>query len=678
MIKSSYLWLGLCGVVCNQVLAQTATYSTDSVSLHELVVTASRTETSSFNTSEAIQAIPSGNIRRLRPRSTPELLQHLPGVFLQKTNHGGGSPFIRGLTGNQTLLLLDGIRLNNATYRYGPNQYLNTVDVFSLEKVEVLRGSGAVQYGSDAMGGTIQVFSRQAPFSSKNKWRAGITGRLWSQKMEQSVRASIGYSTSKWAVTGGYTYRHFGDLVGGDTTGVQHPSGYSEQAFDVKSRVKLTQQTILTIAHNEVQQSVVPVFHKVQLENFSTNVFDPQLRRLTYARLDGKTTGKWLRQWYVVASRQQTTEGRISQKKGASIQRNERDAVLSHGFTSNVTSVWNKVWSANSGIEVYHDAVSSSSYDKNTSDGSQVQKRGLYPDASTLLNVAAFSLHSFDFKPWTITAGLRMNGYHIHMTDNNLGKVTLTPEALVWNGALQRQLGKHVKVSASYHTGFRAPNIDDLGTLGIVDFRYEIPNFNLKPEKSHQYQIGLKLQHDHLHSETYLFRNNLRDLIARIKTTDSIQGYPVYRKENIEEAYIQGLETQWVWQVIHHFSLEGHLTYTFGQNITKAEPMRRIPPLNTRLAIRWDPGQHWQLSAEWCSAAAQTRLAQGDRDDIRIPTGGTPKWSVFHVACGYNWQKLHVQLSLYNLLNRDYRLHGSGVNAVGRSLLLTLEYELFQ
>lgn len=74
------------------------------------------------------------------------------GVFVQKTTHGAGSPFVRGLTGNQTLLLIDDIRLNNSTFRYGPNQYLNTIDAFTLGRAEVLLGSGSVQYGSDALG----------------------------------------------------------------------------------------------------------------------------------------------------------------------------------------------------------------------------------------------------------------------------------------------------------------------------------------------------------------------------------------------------------------------------------------------------------------------------------------------------------------------------------------------
>ncbi len=649
------------------------TDSTKQQALSEFVVTANRAASDKFTTPEAIDVIDLKQLQRFRPRTTPEILLTMPGVFVQKTNHGGGSPFVRGLTGNQLLLLLDGIRLNNATYRYGPNQYLNTVDALSLERVEILRGSGSVQFGSDALGGTIQVFSQNIDFQEQKTWSGTILGRLWSQGMEQSGRATLGFSSKKVAAHGGFTSRNFGDLVGGDSTGVQKPSGYSEYAFDLKSKFLIGRQTTLTVAHNEVQQNHVPVYHKVQLENFKRNEFELQLRRLSYARLEGKTESKWNRQWYIIASRQQTAEGRISQKNASTTQRSERDDVETYGLTSNVSSELSDRWTVNSGLEMYHDAVGSTRRDVNLNDGTSVQKRGLYPDHSSMLNVAAFSMHEFDLQPWKLLAGIRFNGYQIRVSDEVLGNVKLTPAAFVWNAAAQRRLGKKVHVFLSYHAGFRAPNIDDLGTLGIVDFRYEVPNYTLRPERSHNVQLGFKYQNKQLRTETYLFRNELRDLIARVKTPDSIQGYPVYQKENIERAYIQGIESQWSLRVSPKFFLDGHLAYTFGQNLTKKEPVRRIPPFNARLALRFQPSQRWFTAIEWLTADAQHRLAQGDRDDNRIPLGGTPGWSVFNVQGGFDWKWLHLQLSVHNLFDQDYRLHGSGVNAVGRSVVLTAE-----
>jgi hemoglobin/transferrin/lactoferrin receptor protein len=651
-----------------------AQITADSTSLHELVVTANRDTTERFGTPAAIQALDKKHTARFQPRSTPELFQNVVGVFVQKTNHGGGSPFLRGLTGNQTLLLFDGIRLNNATYRYGPNQYLNTVDVFGLERAEVLRGSGSVQYGSDALGGTIQLFSQHADFHEKNTWHGRVVGRLWSQNMEQTTRGELGFSGKRTAFRGGFTYRHFGDLVGGDTTGLQSPTGYDERAFDLKSGFRIASQTTLTLAHNEVQQQQVPVFHKVRLEDFKINEFEPQLRRLSYARVEGQTTRPLLEHWYIIASRQQTREGRISQKNGSNIRRDERDDVQTYGLSSNVHSRFSAHWTANSGVEMYRDQVGSTRQDVNTTDGSSVQKRGLYPNNAGMLSWAVFSIHTYDLRDWKLEAGSRFNGFRIEVQDEAVGAVTLRPSAFVWNVALQRCLSTSANLFASYHSGFRAPNIDDLGTLGIVDFRYEVPNYALRPERSHNTQLGLKYQHRRLRGEAFIFRNELRDLISRVKTADSIQNYPIYQKENTERAYIQGVETQWAWAVLPHFFAECHLTYTYGQNLTRREPVRRIPPLNGRLALRFQPHERYFVLAEWLAADAQTRLAQGDRDDNRIPAGGTPGWSVLNLHGGYTWRGLQAQVTVHNLLNSDYRLHGSGVNGVGRSASLALSF----
>ncbi len=88
-------------------------------------------------------------------RTVPEALSEIPGIQVQKTNHGGGSPYLRGMTGNQILTIVDGIRLNNSTFRYGPNQYMNTVDGMAISAMDVALGTGSVQYGSDAIGGAI-------------------------------------------------------------------------------------------------------------------------------------------------------------------------------------------------------------------------------------------------------------------------------------------------------------------------------------------------------------------------------------------------------------------------------------------------------------------------------------------------------------------------------------------
>jgi outer membrane receptor protein involved in Fe transport len=228
------------------------------------------------------------------------------------------------------------------------------------------------------------------------------------------------------------------------------------------------------------------------------------------------------------------------------------------------------------------------------------------------------------------------------------------------------------------NTGFRAPNIDDLGTLGIVDFRYETPNFDLKPEYSFQYQIGYKYRGGRLRGDIYLYRNELYNLIVRSRIEgDSLEGYPVYQKENIGRAYIQGIETDWQFVLNQSWLVGGTLTYTYGQNITKDEPMRRIPPLFGRFSVEYEL-KGWWINLEWQAAGKQDRLAAGDMDDNRIPSDGTPAWNIINVNTSYKWRFLKADLSLRNLLNQDYRYHGSGINGYGRSAFLSITFNISQ
>jgi outer membrane receptor for ferrienterochelin and colicin len=137
----------------------------DTIRLEDVVVVGQREESSLFDRPEAISVLNSRQLESTSPMNMPDAMRAMPGVFMQETNHGGGSPFVRGLTGYHTLILVDGIRLNNAIFRSGPNQYLNTVDPLMIHQIEVLRGPGSVQYGTDAIGGTIYLRSRTPEFS---------------------------------------------------------------------------------------------------------------------------------------------------------------------------------------------------------------------------------------------------------------------------------------------------------------------------------------------------------------------------------------------------------------------------------------------------------------------------------------------------------------------------------
>jgi hypothetical protein len=114
-----------------------------------------RRVSSAIDDARPIDTIDRDALDRRQPNSTPDALVLSPGVYVQQTAHGQASPYIRGRTGQQVLILYDGLRLNHALFRKGPNQYLFTVDAASVERIEVVRGSASVELGADALGGAV-------------------------------------------------------------------------------------------------------------------------------------------------------------------------------------------------------------------------------------------------------------------------------------------------------------------------------------------------------------------------------------------------------------------------------------------------------------------------------------------------------------------------------------------
>jgi outer membrane cobalamin receptor len=168
----------------------------------------------------------------------------------------------------------------------------------------------SVQYGSDAIGGTIQTFSHEVATSEKPNLGSTLLTRIATQSMEQSLNGRIIYSNKRTAFRVGATWRNFGDLIGGATTGRQNPTGYQELDFDFKGKISLSPASDLTMAYQRVTQSDVPVYYKIVLENYAVNKMDPQKRDLAYLRLNQKFNSGILNSAIFTASFHHSEEGR--------------------------------------------------------------------------------------------------------------------------------------------------------------------------------------------------------------------------------------------------------------------------------------------------------------------------------------------------------------------------------
>jgi outer membrane receptor protein involved in Fe transport len=241
-------------------------------------------------------------------------------------------------------------------------------------------------------------------------------------------------------------------------------------------------------------------------------------------------------------------------------------------------------------------------------------------------------------------------------------------------------MGEHYNLIASIYSAFRAPNINDLSSFGTFSYGIEVPNPDLEPEKSLNFELGAKAKYEKISGSVFLYHSQLKNLIDRTEAQyngqDSIDGEKVYQKENIAEAFIRGIEAELQYEIVSWLSAYGNITYTYGQNETADEPMSRIPPLNGKIGLYYKCKCAFWSRLELISAGLQDRLASGDISDSRIPEGGTPGWNVLNLRTGYSWKWLDISAGLNNIFDEGYRTHGSGVDGYGRSLWLCLRVGL--
>jgi len=605
-------------------------------------------------------------------RTVPEMLSYETGVMVQKTNHGGGSPSLRGLHGNQTLMMVDGVRLNNSIFRYGPNQYLNTVDAFAVDQLDVLFGSGSIQYGSDAMGGVIAAKFHEPEFVKCNQWVPKVFFRTTTGNQEYSMRSSVDRCFGQNAITAGITMRQFGDVLAGGDLKYQRPSGYKEFDVDVKF-VHKDKLGKWVAAHQSNNQVDVPIFHRVALENYKFYNTTLQARTLTYLKRSLVFSGKLFDEIELMAGRQNQHEHREFQKNNSNLLRTERDSVNTYFFTTKFYGKLHNRWQWVLGTDFYFDKVNSARTDADVALGTLKQIRGLYPNGSTQMQNSAFGYITKTGDRGLVRLGGRYNYTQITLQTLETGNVQYQKGAFVADGAGSLKVTKKLHLYGNVGTGFRSPNIDDMGTLGIVDFRFETPQHGLLPEYSFNKELGLKYKSAKSQFNVCVFHNAMSGLISRIKAgTDSMQGYPVYQKQNVGSSLIYGAELDWKHEWGGHWVFGGGGSLIVGDNITGNEPMRRIPPAMCNAVLRYKLNGSVSFSMNIIGARAQLRLAKGDIQDNRIGPAGTPGYFTGDLRCEMNFKRATVDIAVLNLRNQRYKTHGSGIYSMGRAVQLLI------
>ena len=148
------------------------------------------------------------------PQTAADLLQSSGQVYVQKSQLGGGSPIIRGFSTNRLLIAVDGVRFNTAIFRGGNVQNIISIDPFAVARTEVILGPGSVVYGSDAVGGVMNFYTKKPKFSFKEgySFSGNSTVRYATANKEKTGHFDFNIGAKKWAFLTSVTYSDFDNL----------------------------------------------------------------------------------------------------------------------------------------------------------------------------------------------------------------------------------------------------------------------------------------------------------------------------------------------------------------------------------------------------------------------------------------------------------------------------------
>ncbi|AUC85547.1 TonB-dependent receptor [Polaribacter sp. ALD11] len=723
----------------------------ESEQLDEVVISLFKTDEKTNRIAEQIAVLNARDIQKVSPQTSADLLATIPGIKVQKSQFGGGSPVIRGMESNRVLLVVDGVRMNNAIYRKGHLQSSITVTPNMLDKTEVVFGPSSVVYGSDALGGVIHYYTKTPKLSEENEVKSQLFSRFSTVNHEITTNVTAEIRRKKWASLTSVSYSDFGDLKAGknrahgfDTWGkvffysensngnykenptvntdpnLQRNTGYNQTDVLQKFFVPLSKSTDLKVNLQYSTSSDIPRFDRLaELKKgelkFAEWFYGPQERFLASTQLLLNPNKNWIENGVITAAYQNLKESRIQRKFG-SLDRSYREETvdvfsLNGDFSISLTE--DKKRTLSYGFEFAYNDVNSNAIGKELnivngeidgfSNNFNVQSR--YPDGgSNYLSSAIYIDYRQDINSKsTLNSGIRFTNTNLNATWVDQSFIQLPESDIQANhSAVTATLGyvykpnKNWQLNSVVSSGFRSPNIDDVGRVREKSGNVTVPNINVTPEFAYNAEIGVQKYFNdkkfrfganvyYTLLDNYIQRDFVYNTDGSIKQVefDGEFGNAV-SNQNKKRAYITGFTANYLGKISDAWKTSGFITYTKGRTYDTNEPMSSIPPLFGHFEVNY--------RADKIELGAAIRFnAKKDIEDFNITEGidnhdltpivdanatedidmyfGAPSW----VTLGLNGRyvvntNFSVQARLDNLLDQHYIEFASGVASPGRNL----------
>ncbi len=648
----------------------------DDAAIDEIQITATRRPAKTAIVSAALTLISGEKIQN--SKLTTDALMMEPGIFLQQTTPGQGAAIIRGLKGSEVLHLVDGFRLNNAIFRNAPTQYLALVAPGSVDRIEVVRGAPASLYGSNAVGGVIQILSRVPSFDSPGS-RSSVYLAFDTADLGKMVRASFESGNEHVAglISGEYLDTGNRRIGGGQRIG---PSAYESRGARIALSATPNDASSWLFDLQFARQPSTPRVDELvpgfgQTEPSSSEFqFSPNERLFAHIR-HTRESWLWSADWTIDAGWQQIVDDRVTRNFGSQVRRHEKNSSDLFGLTASAAKdTGNGSWIV--GAEFYHDRVASQRVEEDIASGLTEVVQPRFPDGSSVDQAAVYGnlLHRLGNRH-TVSGGLRFSAI-----DTDLVTSSTSQDAVSGDLGWLFDATEQTQLIANIGFGFRAPNVFDLGTLGErPGNRFNIPNPNLESERITQFDAGVRHHAKRWDLEIILFSLHYTDRISSV-LTDAVTagGRDIVQSRNVASADIRGVEGAFHLTLSPLLTADLIINYLHGEQTEPdgtESPADRIPPFNGRLSFQYQASNSLVIEPNILFAGSQDRLSPRDARDVRINPAGTPGWVTANIAA--NWQageRWRATARVENILDKRYRLHGSGIDATGRNLLLSLRY----
>ncbi|HEX5624465.1 MAG TPA: TonB-dependent receptor [Saprospiraceae bacterium] len=702
------------------------------VGLDEVVISANKMGTRRSDLPVQSLSIQSSAIEFENPSTSADLMGSTGEIAVQKSQQGGGSPILRGFEANKVLLVVDGVRMNNAIYRGGHLQNIITADASVMEKTEVIFGPASVLYGSDALGGVIHFMTKKPKLAISKPFeiRGNAQLKFATANREKAAQWQLNLGKKKWASFTGLSYSDYGDLRQG---AVRNPfygdwgkRKYYAARIDDRDTMLVNKRDNLQKSSGYRQYHLLqkflwkpsdPVRHILNLQ-YSTSSDIPRYDRLNEVDGSGKlrhaqwyygpqerllagytytreTHAKWADQLDITTAYQFIEESRHNRRFGNPMLQHRTEQLNIFSLNADLSK---KI--ATHGIqyggEFNFNALKSSAFQEDLILRTRSALDTRYPDGgSEMWSAGAYVAHQW--KPndrFVLHDGLRLNYTALNARfEDSLFFPFPFREIAQSNRSVNGSIGmvykafEHLHFTTHLSSGFRAPNIDDLAKIfESVTGQIVVPNPELKPEQVYNLDLGIQWQGNTLTEfGVSAYYTNYRNVItvqnSRFNGADSIWFDGVLSRvttqANAAKAYLYGGQAKMNLEFNTQWSMNAVINYSYGRIATDSTdyPLDHIPPVFGKTALQFDH-QKWKMECSvlyhgWKRLEDYNLIGE---DNFQYATSeGSPSWWTLNVKASYAMHRnLQLQLALENIFDQYYRVFASGISAPGRNFMVSV------